>query len=160
MIYNTCKPLIIKPKSKTKVSIHQMLDILGYQYVDIYSYLDCFVRITHNTILDAHNSNFQYVEDVHDFDFGIKVDSKKYDNMINEIIKLCHTSNKHIYDLSFNEIKTNIKKTDLYMEYEKLVFDRMNRSIILSKYLNDTNINNFYDNLTLEEMKKINKYFI
>ena len=166
LVYNTCKNLIKKSKSKSKskpiVSIHEMLDILEYNYVNINMYLDIFIGRTLTDVLNKNNPNLPYDDtvEIFNFDFGITDNDEEYDNMLDEIDELCRIDNKHIYNLSFNEIKTNIKKTDLYMKYEKLVFDRMNRAIILSKHLNNTDINNFYDNLTLEEMKKINKYLI
>ena len=153
LIYNTCKSLIIK-KPQPQNEIPRILKLLGYNYVNVNYYLEDFIKNAHCEILDYKSPNVNYLE-LNDFLSNYDVSESAYTKMISDVHTSCENDNKNIYDLTFNEIKKSIKQTELYKDYEKAAFDKLKRSIILSKHLNDTTVDAFFINLTPQELKKL-----
>ena len=62
---------------------------------------------------------------------------------------------QHVYNQSVSNIINMIKQTDEYTNYMNQLNGKLGRSIILSRFINDFDTNNFYKSLTVAELEYI-----
>jgi translation elongation factor EF-G len=117
--------------------INEMMRQLHYSYININKELQEFV-----------NKNFKLI--------FIEKNKNKITKKIMEQIYDMIDEKYNIKDCTINQIHECIRRTVEYNDFKTKLLNRVSRSIILSKHLNDTTTKTFYNNLTQNELEILN----
>lgn len=132
----------------------EILEMLNYYCPNVKKYKEIFIIDCMVYMLNFENPNTNYLKE------GLldneSVDDKTVENFINKFVEYSTNLNKSPKDFTFNELVIFIKKQDIYKNYENKINIMLNRSIVLSQYLNDTNSNRLIKALTSDELKLLN----
>ncbi len=123
--------------SDNNKEINKMMIQLDYSYININKELQEFV-----------NKNFKLI--------FIEKNKNKITKKIMEQIYDMIDEKYNIKDYSINQIHECIRRTVEYNDFKTKLLNRVSRSIILSKHLNDTTTKTFYNNLTQNELEILN----
>jgi len=124
------KIIFVNTENKTKTSNIQndnvsILENLGYYNVNINNIKESFIFNCLNYLLYIDNPNYTFIDTPEDFikeySYYIKdLDNTFLDKLHEELISFCIQKNKLKKDLTFNELKTFITKTELYKKIQIL----------------------------------------
>jgi hypothetical protein len=126
-----------------------ILKKLGYYNLNITKSKNSFLTTLMNLLLFYDSSNYTKI------DFP---DYKLYENemtiLVNDFENLCigMGMGKNKMDLSVNEIMNFIKKSDIYKKMNQDLYFKVNRAVVLSKYLNEKTTYNLLDALSIDEI--------
>lgn len=117
------------------------------EIADCYYDRDIRLNINNNqTIINAMKKlgylNFNYNDEV------VKYERLLLQNYINNNYR-----NSINVNMKINDILNNIKQTNEYHNFIEQLNNRLNKSIIFSKYINDNDTKEFYQSLTIEELE-------
>jgi hypothetical protein len=81
------------------------------------------------------------------------MDSNSIEKLYTEFEILCTQLKKCKLDFTIGEIINFIKNSDIYKKLEVELNYKLKRSIVLSKFINDTTSDKLIDSLTLQELE-------
>ena len=112
--------------------ILKMMRLLGYYCFNINKLKKMYIDAVMILIINNKNKNVnQYLDDC---------------NII---------STKNINDYTVGELEQQIIKTQKYITFEKMLYDKLKRSISLSKHLNDKTTQHFYKSINEDEINEL-----
>ena len=180
MIVKKNKNNIINQSDITN-EIIQMMDHLGYYNININREKQIYINDYIQNILYSSNPNtieLSYFKSLNDNDVKVKHenkcgcedkncdyndDSDKEEEIHDENTNYfkqdyINFEDNNINNYTIKELTDIIKETECYKNYEIFLNNKLNRSIVLSKHLNDNTTNDFYNNLQIHEHQKLNSF--
>lgn len=155
IVYSIYTNLIKNEDNQTKVTKNfkdniAILNKLGYYNFNYNLAKTDFISDCVNYILFSRNPSFK---ELYNFNYEqIDILQTQLENLYSSFITLCNKKNKVIGEFTINELYLFIKNQEEYKKIEKINNYRLKRSIILSKFLNDKNIERLVEALTYEEL--------
>ena len=126
-----------------------ILSALGYYNININAIKTSFVAECINYFLYCSDPNYTISYNFVFDDFIL--DEYSIDELYSKFKEHCISQNKNNTDFTFNELTTFIKNQDIYKDLEKKLNYRLSRAIVLSKYLNNKDVDELLDVLTDKE---------
>lgn len=146
IIDDTINYNFIKKKLNDNVTI---LDKLGYYNFNKNDIKTCFLLECMNYLLYCDNPNYTKT------DFLVKccnLDDKEITDFSNNFQNLCLQTHKNKMNFTVNEIMTFIKKSEIYKKLDQELSYKLKRSIILSKFINETTVEKLINALSIDEL--------
>jgi hypothetical protein len=128
-----------------------ILSKLNYYNVNTNASRTSFIVECMEYLLYSRNPNFME-EYTFCFD-NFNMDSNSIEKLYTEFEILCTQLKKYKLDFTIGEITNFIKNSDIYKKLEVELNYKLKRSIVLSKFINDTTSDKLIDSLTLQELE-------
>lgn len=139
---------------QTKINTNNNVAILkklDYYSVNTNATKTSFIMECVNYLLYSRNPNYT---EVYDFSFDdFNLDIEDIEKIYSEFNDNCAKNKKYYWDCTVSEITNFIKKCDIYKKLEQELNYKFKRSIILSKFINESTCNKLIDSLTLRELE-------
>jgi hypothetical protein len=144
----------INVQDNNQCSFHNNIEILrylGYYNLNINFAMKIFITECVTFLLYSSIPNYKpkFCDLLDDYKISKELDNNNI--LYNNFEIFCKTQNKNKFDFTINEIITFIKTQDIYKKVETKLYYDLSRSIVLSKYIDDTTTKNLLNALTDNE---------
>ena len=126
-----------------------ILEKLGYYNLNINEIRFCFIFECINYLLYCDNPNYTHNHFLNDC---CDLDEKQIENFCDNFKNLCISRHKNKMDLTINEIKAFIIKSNIYKKLDRELYYKFKRAIILSKFVNEIETEKLINALTIDEL--------